>query len=289
MRLTTDRRIAMGWLSLFAAIALMGCDNKPKPGNNTSSTSAGLATSATAGRTPRQVAEDFLKDLSAGKVTPARLAPGFKKLMTHPTTEQDKALGYSDNEAREFLTRFEKANFVIGEELAIGPFIVVRGRAELPESKVAFSLRLTQRGDEFLADWLHLSQTMATGIAPRSDPDLAGAQDAVRNFLDIVLGGDLRQAHALMSPAWKKSLAPPTPADDRKGFDYDPGFLTQKTRSWKGDFVGYSLPKAELAADKGAATFTAELDAGASKTLYTVLTVKDKPSGQWLIESFSKQ
>ena len=61
--------------------------------------------------------------------------------------------------------------------------------------------------------------TSATGCTARpssardlkspADPDLAAAQNVVRDFLDLLLGGDHRQAHALMTLDWKKKLAPP--------------------------------------------------------------------------------
>ena len=57
---------------------------------------------------------------------------------------------------------------------------------------------------------------MGINIKSPADPDLAAAQDTVRNFLDIILGGDVQMAHALMTPEWKKKLAAPTAADSHR-------------------------------------------------------------------------
>jgi hypothetical protein len=288
MRLKKDRRIATAAL---IALLLFSCGCNKKPNGNSSPVSSSTSNgAASSGPTSREAAEAFLQSLKDGKATPEQLTVAFRASIAPPKIDGDKKAGYSASEARDWLTRFQGTNFVVGEEANLGDGIVLRGRAESPNRREAFSLRMVKNGSNFKVDWLHRSERMGTDIKSPADADLLGAQDAVRNFLDVLLGGDLRLAHALMSSAWKKSLAPATPGDVRDGFDYSPGFLTQTTRSWKiGEYLGYKLPKAELAADKFAATFTAELDAGATKTPYTVLTVKDKTSGQWLIESFSKQ
>ena len=95
---------------------------------------------------------------------------------------------------------------------------VSRGRAESPNRKEAFALRMVKDGDAFKVDWLHRSERMGLEIKAVADPDLAAAQDAVRNFLDLLIGGDHRQAATLMTPAWRKRTSPPHPADERNGF-----------------------------------------------------------------------
>jgi hypothetical protein len=65
--------------------------------------------------------------------------------------------------------------------------------------------------------------------------------------------------------------------------------LTQTTRSWKRDYVGYTLSKQELGSAKDTATFTAELEAGGMKTAYTVHAIKDKATGWWRVAAFDKQ
>src|SRR5215212_2504555 len=83
MRLTTDRRLAV---ALLAALALAGCDGKKPVAGPTagSSTTSELQVIVAKGRTPRQAVEEFLRDLSAGKVTPAQLTPAFRAQVAPP-------------------------------------------------------------------------------------------------------------------------------------------------------------------------------------------------------------
>jgi hypothetical protein len=278
MRLTTDRRWTGRAVVLLATATLVvaSCDgSRPGPSGAGSTTEGGPAPV----QTPRQASEAFLADLGEGRVTPTQLTASFLKAIARPK-------GDAEADARDFLARFKGARFFILEETTFGNAVVVRGRAESPDRKDAFTLRLVNDGG-YKLDWLHQSERMGMNIKTAADPELAASQDAVRNFLDVLLGGELRLAHALMTPEWKKKLAPPTPADVRDGYDYSPGFLTQTTRAWKGEYVGYALPKAELNAANDGATFTAELEAGGMITQYFVKATKS--GGQWLIEAFDKQ
>jgi len=294
MRLSTERPGPAARLAVVLAIliALAGCNNKPK-GSGTSDPTTGVS----AGQTPMEATDTFLKALDEGKVKPAQLTVNFKKQIAPPATDADKSIGYSDARAQEWLDGFRGTKFVVSDIAQFGGAVAVRGRAEAANRRDAFALRLVGASPTskdtatYVMDWLHRSERMGTEIKVTTDPDLAAAQDAMRNFLDVLLGGDLRQAHALMTPAWKKSIAPPTPADARDGLDYSPGFLTQTTRAWKRDFAGYTLPKTDFTPERGrsGATFTAEFQAGGEKVPYTVRAVKDKATDWWLVEAFEKQ
>ena len=283
MRITKDR---FGALSVLAVFIVVGCDNSSRVtiGGATSNTTGG----AVAGRTPRQVVDDYLKDLSAGKATPARLTPGFKKLITRPTTDDDKKLGYSDEQAQSFLARFDKANWVVADVAEFGPYIVAHGRAELPGTKSAFAIRLMQKGDDFHADWIQLTErTGVPGPYPR-DPDLAAAQDSVRNMLDLLIDRQVRTAQALMLPEWRRAISPlPSEVKPKDGVDYEPGFLDQTLRAWTGGAVSYTITDAKLAAKENA-TFVVELEVDGKKVPHSVKTKKDVNSSHWLVEAFDK-
>jgi hypothetical protein len=285
MRLTTDWRAG---LALVAAtlIALTGCKDRPAAGTGGSGADR---PDASGGPTARQAADAFLKDIGDGTVTPDRLTAEFRKQIAPPTTDEDKKAGYSASAATDWLARFKGANFIARDADAFGDTIVLRGRARAPGQAEAFTLRMVKGPNGYLCDWLHRSGIMGSEIKTPADPDLAAAQDVVRNFLDVLLGGDQRQAHALMTLDWKKRLAPPPPAEARKGAEFDRGFLTQTIRSWRGEYVSYTLSKQELDANKDSATFTAELEAGGQKTPYTIQAIKDKASGWWLVAAFNKQ
>jgi len=285
MRLTTDRRGAVA-LSVALAFALAGCNGKPKPSGSGSDTrGAGTGTGAgpaVAGTpTPRQAADEFLKDLGAGKVTPDRLTADLAGKVSRKR---------SADEINDWLGAFKGATFVVAEDAKFGDAVAVRGRMQAPGKAQAFALRLVKDGSTYKADWLHRSDRQGSEIKPQADPDLAAAQDTVRNFLDVLLGGDQRLAHALMAPDWKKSLSPPAPADQRDGYDYGPGFLTAKTRQWSSGVLGYTLTKAELGPNKTTATFTAELAGEGQMTqVYTVKAAKDSATGRWLVTDFDRQ
>jgi len=278
MRLKTEKRLSAAALTLLAAFAVSGCDNKPKAkgkGTGSETTAAGLAVLSSPGA--RQAADAFLKSLSEGKASPDQFTAWFKKQSSKPIALV---------EAEDWLAGFKGSNFIGGEETKFGNSIVLRGRAE--PAKDSFALRMTKEGDAYKVDWLHRSSRMSSGIPAPSDMDLAAAQDTARNFLDILLGGDVRQAQALMTVAWKKSVSQlPPGVQPKDGFDYEPGFLTGTMRTWKRDFSGYSLSKPELNGTKDGATWIAEMDSGSQKTSY-MLRAK-KLDGQWLIDEFAKQ
>ena len=281
MRLTTDRR---GAVALSVALALAGCDSKSKSGGagpDTRGTGTGASPAVAGTPTARQAAEEFLKDLGAGKVTPDRLTADFAGRVSRKR---------SADEINDWLAAFKGATFVVAEEARFGDAIAVRGRMQAPDKAQAFALRLAKEGTTYKADWLHRSDRQGSEIKPQADPDLAAAQDAVRDFLDVLIGGDHRLAHALMTPEWKKSLSPPAAADQRDGYDYGPGFLTAKTRQWSSGVLGYTLTRAELGPNKTSATFTAELAGeGQRAQVYAVKAAKDSATGRWLVTEFDRQ
>ena len=285
MRLTTDRR-GMVALSVALAFTLAGCNGKNKPGGTGSDTKAagtgtGAGPAVAGAPSPRQAAEELLKDLGAGKVTADRLTADFAATVSRKR---------SADEINDWLTAFKGATFVIAEDAKFGDAVAVRGRMQAPGKAQAFALRLVKDGNSYKADWLHRSDRQGSEIKAQADPELAAAQDTVRNFLDVLIGGDHRLAHALMAPEWKKNLSPPAPADQRDGYDYGPGFLTAKTRQWSSGILGYTLPKAELGPNKTSATFTAELAGeGQKAVVYTVKASKDPASGRWLVTDFDRQ
>jgi hypothetical protein len=267
-------------LALAAAfVALAGCDTKPNatvaPATDSSSAPSSKPPSA------RQTADAFLKELGDGKITPDRLTASFKKKLSPPGKDVDAV-------ALEWLTLFKGASFVIGEEAMLGEAILIRGRGKFADKSLAFSLRLVKDANGYKADWLQRSDRQGTDIKMPTDLELATAFDTSRNFIDLLLGGELRQAHTLMLPAWKKTISPPDAQDIREGYDFGPGFLLGRTRAWKGDFLGYTLSTGVLGPNKDSATFIATMDSGSAKTPFIVQAAKDT-TGEWLVSGFEKQ
>ena len=295
MRRSTDRRLA--GLLAAALVALAGCDNKPKgTGAAGEATGAGgkggSAAIAAGGQTARQAADAFLVDLGKGNMAPVRLTESFAKKVARPAPKGGGAAGgpgYDPAEVQTWLGQFRGGTFDVSQETQVGEAVAFRGRARFPDKTVAFTLRLVKDGNEYKGDWLHRSDRQGSEVKAPADPDLAAAQDVVRNFLDVLLGGDLKQARSLMAPAWRTRLSPAGASDVRDGYDYGPGFLDGKLRSWRGDHLGYTLPTGELGPNKDTATFVAELQAGGQNVRHTVQAIKDKATGEWLVGDFDRQ
>jgi len=279
MRVSTDRRLT-GVLTA-ALLALVGCDSKSKGtvgGSGSGGTTAGLAAG---GQTAREFAESFLKDLGDGKAKESLLTLRFEGKVRRG--------GKPEADPQEYLSKFKGATFVIPEEGKIGDAVRFHGRAKLPDKSASFSLRVVPNSNGYKVDWLHVSDRQGSEIKTPADPDLAAAQDVVRNFLDVLLGGDLRLARSLMAPAWRARLSPPAPSDVRDGYDYGPGFLDGKLRSWRGEYLAYTFTTEELGPNKDTATFVAQLQAGGQNVPHTVKAAKDPTTGEWLITEFDKQ
>ncbi|WP_020468238.1 hypothetical protein [Zavarzinella formosa] len=276
---------------LLLALALMtGCKEqstatKPSSKPSTTDTVATLPQ----GPSARAKADEFLKALSEGKAKPDDLTPAFKKTISKPMTDEEKKVGYSDADVQNFLSKFEKMTVEDVKESGYGNTIVLRGRAKSPNKVDAFCLKMIREANGLKVDWLHRSDRFLAGDAPKTEePELAAASDTARNFLETLIGGDLRQAQALMLPSWLASIEAPSETDKKNGFAYNVGFVTQKMKSWRGETIAYSMPKSELTGNKDAATVTAELESGGQKKTYQVKLVKDKTTGQWLVEDFAK-
>lgn len=271
-------RLFIGLLLGGSLVAGLACDGKPKPkGKGTGSDNGAGSPAVVAEKPGRPAADAFLASLRDGKATPDHLTAAFK-------AELGKT---SPGELQDWLAQFQGTNFVVGDEAKFGGAVVLRGRAESPQAKNAFALRMVKEGDAFKADWLHRSDRMGSGSMPAIDPDLAAATDTLRNFLDTMLGGDPLQCQSLMTVKWKKEESPPPPGSPAKGgAEYDVGFLTQRMRSWKMGFIGYAVTKADLGPNKDTATFAVDMDAGSAKTPHAVTA--RKVDGRWRIESFAK-
>jgi hypothetical protein len=279
MQLSTDRRL----LGLVTALALAaGCDNKPKGtvgGSNAADTTAAPATAS--GQTARQFAEAFLKDLGDGKSKSDQMTRSFRIKIPGDGKPESNELDY--------LLQFKGATFVIPEEAKLGSAVTFHGRAKLTDKSASISLRVVPAANGYQVDWLHISDRQGSEVKTPADAELAAAQDIARNFLDLMLGGDLRLDRGLMTLEWKKKLAPAPPAEAKKGVEYDTGFLTQTMRAWKRDFLGYTLSTGDLDSNHATATFVATMDAGSSKTPFVIKLIKDKATGEWLVNDFDAQ
>jgi hypothetical protein len=108
----------------------------------------------------------------------------------------------------------------------------------------------------------------------------------VRNFLELLLGGDQRQAHNLMLPSWRKTLSPlPPDFKSKEDLDYEPAFLIRALRAWASGATTFALSNAKLSQNGDEATFAVELDSAGTKIPHTV-RAKRTESSQWLVAGF---
>lgn len=276
------RRLLTGVGLLAGLVLATGCkDAAPPPFQATVTTKDGVAVGEPS--PGRAKANEFLKALNEGKATPDDLTAAFKKTISRPTAEE------ADADVKNWLSKFEKLTVEDVSETSFGNATVLRGRAKTPGKVDALCLRVVREANGYKVDWLHRADRFLAGPMPKADDsELAAAADTARNFLETMLGGDLRQAQAIMDPKWLASIEAPSDADKKNGFAYNVGFVTQKMRAWRGETVGYAIPAAELTGNKDTATVTAELEAGGQKKTYLVKLVKDKATGQWLVDDFAK-
>jgi hypothetical protein len=278
MRLLMDRRV-FGLLA-SAIVGLAGCESKP-----TGSGSAGPAAGPKAAveETPREAADGILRELVQASIGPKKFTSRFRDRFYAPGQHPTSIF-------TEITMAFKGATFRISEEDRVGDATAFRGLVKFADNKsAAFCLRLVKAPHSYEVDWLHQSERQASSVKPPADPALAVPQDTVRNFLDVMLGGDPRQAQSLMALEWKKRLAPSQGSDARKGVEYDYGFVDQSIRSWKRGPLGYTLSAGEFGPNKDTATFIATMDSGSSTKPYVVKATKDKETGEWLVSDFDPQ
>jgi hypothetical protein len=269
-------------LALAATLVVAtGCSKTAPGGSSSESKKGSTTTTETPGETPttKASAEAFLKSLGEGKIAAGQLTVGFKKLIAPPITDADKMAGFSPGEVSNWLKAFEQSTFVVSQETTFGNAIALRGRVESGAKKDAFSVRLVRDGNELKCDWLQRTSRWDT-VEPKKpyDAEVAAAQDVARNFLDTLLGGDLRPTLLLMSLDWKKLMAP-----YKSDPGYDAAFVVGKLKMLRNDAVSYSLAKAE-AAGADQAKFGIDLEIEGKKVPYTLLA--KKIDGRWVVDSF---
>ena len=287
MRLTTDRLIAFAMIALAGVI---GCNShQPGTGGSTGSGTTGAAI-ADAGPPSRQDADQFFVALRDRTATPTQLTKPFCVAIAPPMTDEDKKLGYSQANAQEWLAQFRDTKFPVMEETKFGNAIVLRGRAEFPTKKEAFAVRLIRDGSGYKVDWLqHSGQYLSMNIASPADPDLAAAQDTVRNMLDLMLGNNFKDAPLLMTLEWKKRLSPlPPDAKPKDGLEYDPGFLVPALRNVVFGATAYTLSDAKLDPSRETTTFVVDFEVDGKKVPHTVKVTKDNGTGWWLVAGFDR-
>jgi hypothetical protein len=231
----------------------------------------------------------FLKALGDGQAAPAQLAAGFKKVIAEPVFESDKAAGFSESAAGDWLkalgagAKFEPT----GIRATVGDAAILTGGVTGAGSPGRFGLRVVKAGDGWQVDWLHRTAAPA-GPGPQvSDGDATFAKFAAQAFLDTVLSGNDALAESLLTPAAKAKLAPPE-FESHKVLGYNRSKLRQIVlRDFRADSTGYTLTK--LAPADGGFVATGDLTKGDTKKPFTLKLTKGTGPGEWLIADLSTE
>lgn len=240
-------------------------------------------------------AVDFLSAVGAGTAKASQLSAGFVKLIGLPIVfDSDKAKGYSGDAAEAWM-RTIGAKFSgmgpMSESSQAGDVAVFRGSF----TGGTYYLRMVREGSAWKADWLSMSSTFV-GTFSVGTAGPASADNLLQGFAAAAIVSAICDKDAMpqeqrtaviaagLTPALRKSLAPPFDGDKDKGYDYSPGQLGLKLGEIGGKAEALVLSTAADGAIKVEIT-----KAGGAKSVYAVKLVKGTSLGQWLVESITSQ
>lgn len=282
----TTRIVSGGSAVALALLLLTGCgSNAPAPttaGPNIPQVPPGAR--APSGSTtdihPEAVAaaREFLTAVEKGTPDLAKVTPEFKQLIGPPTTEADKARGYSDWAAEQWLKEnlVGKAKTDTMTAASVTPeTVAVTASARASEKPACTILRLVKSGSGFLVDWVHFvpQKYLGTFAGTGDKPAIAFAAHA---FLDTLITGQHGLTEALLSPAAKARLAPPL--NDPLG--YNRAMLGIKLAGLRGKATEWKARVTE-------ASVTGQLlEPGAKERAFTLKLVKGPRPTEWLVEEF---
>ncbi|MEZ6140297.1 MAG: hypothetical protein R3B84_06980 [Zavarzinella sp.] len=287
-----SKPVIPGIAAVVCALVL-GCDSKPATNGSgtTVNTNVSLKPSVVNNNPttsqPRGEANNLLDLISKGTAKPEQFTERFLSLIAPPTSQAEKTAGYSATDLSIWLSRFEKAKFVVNEENTFAKTIALHGRVELPSGKSAFTVHVTQGAKGYQISWLHRSDRMASEVKLPSGDTSIEVFEISRCFLDLTFGGDRLQAQQLMSNSFKeREGGAPTAADMAVGRTYDFGFLNQKMASWGRGVTGYSITLVTIDATGKQATAAIKLYQEGGNSDATIQL--EKPAESWLVSNFKK-
>jgi hypothetical protein len=238
---------------------------------------------------PQEFVGTFIKALGEGKATADMLTPAFRRQIARPRpgNEEDKQLGYNPIEVESFLRKAGEGRFEIGRAGAPGPGPFFYGNVTSAAGvKQVYLIRLAQIEGAWRIGWFH--RTSAVGPAydeGNPGPALLGAALTAHQFLENLIGGDLRLAEAVLAKSWKvREYESKTPSDVDLG--YNQALVQQRLRGWKNNFASFTITKRDFAAGKPV-TFAGDLMDGAKKEKRTfTMKVGQGEGGEWFVEEF---
>lgn len=237
----------------------------------------------------------FLKALGEGTAKADALSAGFVKMVGLPAElPADKTKGYSADAAASWLKRVGGggAAFALPSGFAGVNAAVMSGSFQAADRVGGYRLRLVNEAGAWKVDFLALSSVPAapgtSGTGPDSEYQAFAATAAASLFSDKNAMPRDDRALALaaaLTPALRKTWAPPLGSDPDQGFDYNRGALLLKATE-----IGGGAESFTLSALPATGEFRIEFaKPGGAKTVWLFKLVKGAAPGQWLVDSVTPQ
>lgn len=253
-------------------LSMIGCTNKkssqqpqaaaPRKEKTTVVANGGVEESSSPTLKPRQIAEEFLKSLGEGQASVDALAPSLRTRIAPPFHASEKAVGFSEQKAKAWLSTFPQGKYTIDSEKTLPIGSVFRGTAPVAGKSAKFTLIV----DAGKIAWLHTAPLPVEMSRLEGSAELAAASEICRAFVETLIGSDLKLCQLTLSPALKADLAPPFASEKDLGFS--PAKLENKLKSLRGD--GTATIR-EAKAEGSAVAFRVSL----GSTTYRVVVAKE--------------
>ncbi len=246
------------------------------PANNEVKKDSSEKTNKSASLPIKEQAEQFLARLSKGEAKTSELSAAFKKQITRPRNTEEKALGYSDSLAHDWLDKLAGATYKSNSNFSqLTNQYTLMGTVTGGPKTEYFVLRMVMLpGKTPEVNWFHRSNLRAGDRTAQASPDV----DAARDFLEVAGSGQETLTASLLTPEFRAKIAEPLSSD--KEFGYNIGMLNLKIKAWRATAITMTVGN-----DLG--TFSGELINGDQKKSYKLKLVNK--DGNWLVESFEVQ
>ncbi len=275
---------------------IVGCGSPtPAPVVNKSAPLQGQPTKSEPGKggdpgAATKAATDLLTAVKDGKATPTLLTVEFKKLIAAPTSEADKAVGYSDWETGHWLkdqaTKVGTTNVTVSE-INADTVIVTASPPTVTPPVGRTVARMVKVGANLQLDWLHVAPAGSTDLPlTGSSAGVAGNLIATA-FLDNNIQKQSGVLAKLLTPALKKRLAPPLDSID-ESLGYNRGILSIKFTNFRDTATSYTVVSNanHTNANDMTFTYTGELIAPGGNRKFTLKLTRGSPPDSWLVDDF---
>lgn len=243
----------------------------PPPAPRGANSPAAAKPKAEPGPETATFAKDFLAAVNEGKATAAHLTAEFKKVIAEPVFDADRARGYSDAAAENWLKQFQGK--LAGYSLASPRIdVVALFTGEInAEKPLRILLRLVRHESRWCVDWFSLTEVnpvaASEALTPQSFAALA--------FLHGLLGHRYDLAAGAMTTALKKSLAPALGSEARP---FNAGILKTKLDGFRGAATSIHLKNAE------GGTASGELILANGKKPFSLKLVAGERPDEWFVD-----